>query len=61
MTELFSFGEFSMVIIIGLGIVGLGVTVMLVQMGARVWLQQSRAQRLRDHVDSIEARWREAA
>lgn len=61
MTELFSFGEFSMVLITGLGVVGFLVTIVLVQMGARVWLQQSRAQRLRDQVDSIEARWREAS
>jgi alanine dehydrogenase len=58
MTELFSIEKFSTVIVLGLGMVGCVVAVVL---GARVWVHQSRAQRLRDHVDSVEARWHEAA
>ena len=59
--ELFGFYPFSRVVLIGAGLVVVGVAVVLIQMGARVWLHQARAQRLRDRVDAIEAGWREAA
>ena len=48
-------------VLIGAGAVLAIIGVVVVQIAARVWLQHNRAERLREHVARVEARWHEAA